>query len=191
MWLWQNDWVTGHMALEIDGYDAISPSKRPLRRNSRLAFAGRMIVATAMLGGVWLFAAASTVSSFAPSFSMPAFSTPERPDFAFMLPKLPGPLGMTEPEKSEDPVLRINKFSRLYQVPAAPKATRLEGARLAALEAKRPEPDMLASALETALATAAKEERFAALAGVRPQAELVRQMLGEAMNQTEIGRAHV
>lgn len=172
------------MVLEIDGFDAISPSKRPRRRHSRLAFAGRLVVATAMLGGVWLFAAASTVSSFAPSFSMPVFSMPERPDFAIMLPKLPGPLGMAEPEKAADPVLKINKFSRLYQAPAAPKATRLEGAHLAAIEAKRPEPDMLASALETALATAAREERFAALADVRPQAELVRQMIDEAMNQT-------
>ena len=172
------------MALEIDSFDTAFPSSskpaRSRKRPSRLAFAGKMILGTAALGGIWVFAATTTVSSFAPSFSMP-----DKPEFTLAL-SLSPPVPSEEPApvEAEDPVLKINKFSRLYQQPAAPKATRLEGAQLAAVASQRPEDEILASKLGAAFASAAEEEKFAALAKARPEAELVKQMLGEAMNQT-------
>ena len=172
------------MALEIDSFDTAFPSSskpaRSRKRPSRLAFAGKMILGTAALGGIWVFAATTTVSSFAPSFSMP-----DKPEFTLAL-SLSPPASSEEPApaEAEDPVLKINKFSRLYQQPAAPKATRLEGAQLAAVASQRPEDEILASKLGAAFASAAEEEKFAALAKARPEAELVKQMLGEAMNQT-------
>ena len=172
------------MALEIDSFDTAFPSSskpaRSRKRPSRLAFAGKMILGTAALGGIWVFAATTTVSSFAPSFSMP-----DKPEFTLAL-SLSPPASSEEPApvEAEDPVLKINKFSRLYQQPAAPKATRLEGAQLAAVASRRPEDEILASKLGAAVASAAVEEKFAALAKARPEAELVKQMLGQAMNQT-------
>ncbi|HEX5934828.1 MAG TPA: DUF2778 domain-containing protein, partial [Pseudorhizobium sp.] len=108
-----------------------------------------------------------------------------KPEFTLAL-SLSPPASSEEPApaEAEDPVLKINKFSRLYQQPAAPKATRLEGAQLAAVASQRPEDEILASKLGAAFASAAEEEKFAALAKARPEAELVKQMLGEAMNQT-------
>lgn len=172
------------MALEIDSFDTAFPSSskpaRSRKRPSRLAFAGKMILGTAALGGIWVFAATTTVSSFAPSFSMP-----DKPEFTLALSlSPPAPTEEPAPAEAEDPVLKINKFSRLYQQPAAPKATRLEGAQLAAVASQRPEDEILASKLGAAFASAAEEEKFAALAKARPEAELVKQMLGEAMNQT-------
>lgn len=170
------------MALEIDTFDNVSSFPKPSRRrrNSRLGFAGRIIFGTAALGGIWLFAATTTVSSFAPSFSMP-----EKPEFTLALSLKP----VAEPEPSvpadvEDPTLRINKFSRLYRQPLAPKASRLEGAQLAAVVAQRPDRQAFSATLGTAFASVAEEERFAALARARPQDALVRQMLDDALNQT-------
>ncbi|MCB5201073.1 DUF2778 domain-containing protein [Neorhizobium sp. T786] len=170
------------MALEIDTFDNVFPSpKKPQRRkrNSRFAFAGKMILGAAALGGIWVFAATTTVSSLAPSFKT------ERPSFNLALSL--GPVAEAEPAEpaeAEDPTLRINKFSRLYQQPTAPKAGRLEGASLAAVVSQRPDRQVLTTTLGAAFASAAENEKFAALAEARPEASVVRQMLDAAMNQT-------
>ena len=170
------------MALEIDTFDtAISSRSVPKRpkRMSRLAFAGRMVLATAALAGVWMFAATTTVSSFAPSFG-----APDRPEFSLAMPVRPAVAPQAdEPAQARDIAIRINKFERLYRQPLAPKASRLEGARLAAVLSQRPAGDAVASTLGAAFASAAEDERFQALAAVRPGPEAVRQALGEAMNE--------
>lgn len=180
MRLWQNDWVTSIMALEIDTFDTAFPAQVPTRRRkrpSRLAFAGRMVLATAALGGIWMFAATTTVSSFAPSFS-----APEKPEFSVALSLKPAV--QPQPAAPGEIALKINKFERLYRQPAAPKAKRLEGARLAAVLSQRPASDAVATSLTIALASAAEEEKFQALAALRPETDVVKRMLGEAMNQT-------
>ncbi|MCF6368257.1 DUF2778 domain-containing protein [Rhizobium halophilum] len=171
------------MALKIDTFDTAStPTKqaRLPRRPSRLAFAGKMVLATAALGGLWVFAATTTVSSFAPSFS-----APEKPEFTLALSLKPA----VEPEIAEADeaaavYLKISKFERLYRQPAAPKASRLEGAQLAAVLSQRPANDAVMNNLGAAFASAAEEEKFQALADLRPEAEVLKQLLGEAMNQT-------
>jgi len=170
------------MALEIDTLDNAFPSQKQAprkKRPSRFAFAGKMALAAAALGGIWMFAATTTVSSFAPSHS-----ALEKPQFDLMLSLRPAHAAKTsEPQAPEPFSLKINKFSRLYQQPAAPKAERLEGARLAAALAQRPGDQALAETLGAAFASAAEEEKFQALAELRPEAAVVKQMLGEAMTQ--------
>ncbi|MCJ8518390.1 hypothetical protein ABID21_001297 [Pseudorhizobium tarimense] len=172
------------MALEINTFDTSSDFSHPTPRRtrpSRFAFAGKMVLSTAALGGLWIFAATSTVSSFVPSLS----SLPEKPryDLALSLKPVVAP----QPAEVDEPAavaLKINKFERLYQQPAAPKAARLEGAQLAAVVSKRPDPKALAAALGAAFASAAEDEKFETIAALRPEADVVKQMLGEAMNQT-------
>jgi hypothetical protein len=179
--LWQNDRVTSIMALEIDTFDTVLTSPKPQRRkrNSRFAFAGKMILGAAALGGIWVFAATTTVSSFSPSFRA------ERPSFDLALSLKPVITTVAaEPSEAEDPTININKFSRLHQQPAAPKEGRLEGAQLAALTSSRPDRQVLTATLGAAFASAAEEKKFAELAEARPEASVVRQMLDEAMNQT-------
>ncbi|MBU1315243.1 MAG: DUF2778 domain-containing protein [Alphaproteobacteria bacterium] len=170
------------MALEIETLDNAFPSQKQAprkKRPSRFAFAGKMALAAAALGGIWIFAATTTVSSFAPSHS-----ALEKPQFDLMLSLRPAHAAKTsEPQAPEPLSLKINKFSRLYQQPAAPKAERLEGARLAAALAQRPGEQALADTLGAAFASATEEEKFQALAELRPEAEVVKQMLGEAMTQ--------
>ncbi len=169
------------MVLEIDTFDTapVSTGPRRRRRNSRLGFAARMIFGAAALGGVWLFAATTTVSSLSPSYS-----APEKPEFTVALSLKPVVSHETvEAEAKTDPLLKINKFSRLYQQPAAPKATRLEGAQLAALKAKRPDGEVVAAALGSVLAS---EEIFASLdeRRLKTHADAIKTALGEALNQT-------
>ncbi len=170
------------MALEIEAFGTATPStpvsRRP-RRLSRIAFAGRMALATAALGGVWMFAATTTVSSFAPSFSAPA-----KPEFSLALSLKPVVDAVAdEVEQVERAALKISKFERLYQQPASPKASRLEGAQLAAVLSQRPASDAVVGTLGAAFASAAEDARFQQLAAIRPETEIVKQMLGEAMNQ--------
>jgi len=171
------------MALEIDRFDTSFPTNASsvrARRPSRFAFAGKIILGTAALGGLWIFAATTTVSSLAPSHGLV-----ERPSFNLALSLKPVVTPeAAEPAAPREAALKINKFSRLYQQPAAPKAARLEGAQLAAVLSARPESERLNSTLGAAFASAAEEEKFVALAALRPEAEVVKQMLGEAMNQT-------
>ena len=171
------------MALEIDRFDTSFPNNAPAGRTkspSRVAFAGKVILGTAALAGVWIFAATTTVSSLAPNHG-----SVDKPSFNLALSlkpvAVPEPV---EPTTSREVALKINKFSRLYQQPAAPKAGRLEGAQLAAVLSARPGDDALTSSLGAAFASAAEEEKFVALAELRPEAEVVKKMLGEAMNQT-------
>ncbi len=171
------------MALEIDRFDTSFPNNTPsvrAKRPSRFAFAGKIILGTAALGGLWIFAATTTVSSLAPSHGIV-----EKPSFnlALSLKPVAAP-ELVEPTTSREVALKINKFSRLYQQPVAPKAGRLEGAQLAAVLSARPGDDALTSSLGAAFASAAEEEKFVALAELRPEAELVKKMLGEAMDQT-------
>ncbi|CCF19846.1 conserved protein of unknown function [Pseudorhizobium banfieldiae] len=167
------------MALEIEAFGTATPStpvsKRP-RRLSRIAFAGRMALATAALGGVWMFAATTTVSSFAPSFSAPA-----KPEFSLALSRKP--VVADEVEQVERAALRISKFERLYRQPAAPKASRLEGAQLAAVLSQRPASNAVVGTLGAAFASAAEDAKFQELAAIRPETEIVKEMLDEAMNQ--------
>ena len=170
------------MALEIEAFGTATPStpvsKRP-RRLSRIAFAGRMALATAALGGVWMFAATTTVSSFAPSFSAPA-----KPEFSLALSLKPVVDAVAdEVEQVERAALRISKFERLYRQPAAPKASRLEGAQLAAVLSQRPASDAVVGTLGAAFASAAEDAKFQELAAIRPETEIVKEMLDEAMNQ--------
>ncbi|CAD7037543.1 hypothetical protein RHAB21_02671 [Pseudorhizobium halotolerans] len=170
------------MALEIEAFGTATPStpvsRRP-RRLSRIAFAGRMALATAALGGVWMFAATTTVSSFAPSFSAPA-----KPEFSLGLSLKPVVDAVAgEVEQVERAALRISKFERLYRQPAAPKASRLEGAQLAAVLSQRPGSDAVAGTLGAAFALAAEDAKFQELAAIRPGSDIVKQMLDEAMNQ--------
>ena len=172
------------MALEIDTFDNNAfPSPKPSRRRkrpSRLAFAGRMILATAALGGIWMFAATTTVSSFAPSFS-----AQEKPEFSIALSlKPPVAPQAAAPLTPREIALKINKFERLYRQPVAPKAKRLDGAQLAAVLSQRPASDAVATSLGVALASAAEEEKFQALAALRPETDVVKRLLGEAMDQT-------
>ena len=170
------------MALEIEAFGTATPStpvsRRP-RRLSRIAFAGRMALATAALGGVWMFAATTTVSSFAPSFSAPA-----KPEFSLALSLKPVVDAVAdEVEQVERDALKISKFERLYRQPASPKASRLEGAQLAAVLSQRPTSEAVVGSLGAAFASAAEDARFQQLAAIRPETEIVKQMLGEAMNQ--------
>ena len=170
------------MALEIEAFGTATPStpvsRRP-RRLSRIAFAGRMALATAALGGVWMFAATTTVSSFAPSFSAPA-----KPEFSLALSLKPVVDAVAdEVEQVERDALKIRKFERLYRQPASPKASRLEGAQLAAVLSQRPTSEAVVGSLGAAFASAAEDARFQQLAAIRPETEIVKQMLGEAMNQ--------
>ncbi|MFN3913262.1 DUF2778 domain-containing protein [Hyphomonas sp.] len=170
------------MALEIDTLDKAFPSQKPTRsqkRPSRFGFAGKMILGTAALGGIWIFAATTTISSFAPSHS-----ALEKPRFNLALSLKPAHAATTSHQQADEPLsLRINKFSRLYQQPAAPKAARLEGAHLAAVLAQRPHDLALTETLGAAFAAVAEDEKFQVLAEARPEADVVRQMLDEAMNQ--------
>jgi hypothetical protein len=171
------------MPLKIDTFDTASTStkqtRRP-RRPSRLAFAGKMVLATAALGGLWLFAATTTVSSFAPSFS-----APDKPEFTLALSLKPtGQPESADVDEAAAVSLKISKFERLYRQPAAPKAKRLEGAQLAAVLSQRPTSDAVIGNLGAAFASAAEEEAFQALADLRPETDVLKQLLGEAMNQT-------
>ncbi|MBB6178659.1 DUF2778 domain-containing protein [Pseudorhizobium flavum] len=170
------------MALEIEAFGTATPStpvSRGPRRLSRIAFAGRMALATVALGGVWTFAATTTVSSFAPSFSAPA-----KPEFSLALSLKPVVDAVAdEVEQVERAALRISKFERLYRQPAAPKASRLEGAQLAAVLSRRPASDAVVGSLGAAFASAAEDAKFEELAAIRPEADIVKQMLDEAMNQ--------
>ena len=183
MRLWQNDRVTSIMALEIDTFDTSFSKPTPARRAkrpSRFAFAGKLVLGTAALGGLWIFAATTTVSSLAPTHGLV-----EKPSFELALSLKP--VVETQERADAEPqgvALKINKFSRLYQQPAAPKAGRLEGAQLAAVLSARPDSQALSSSLGAAFASAAEDEKFVALAELRPEAEVVKQMLGEALNQT-------
>nr|CAD6603121.1 hypothetical protein RKHAN_01297 [Rhizobium sp. Khangiran2] len=170
------------MALEIEAFGTATPStpvsRRP-RRLSRMAFAGRIALATAALGGVWMFAATTTVSSFAPSFSAPA-----KPEFSLALSLKPVVDAVAdEVEQVERAALKISKFERLYRQPAAPKASRLEGAQLAAVLSQRPASEAVVGTLGAAFASAAEDVKFQELAAIRPESDIVKQMLGEAMNQ--------
>ncbi len=173
------------MALEIDRFDTSFPNNAPAgrtKRPSRFAFAGKVILGTAALAGVWIFAATTTVSSLALNHG-----SVDKPSFNLALSLKPVAVPEPEPVEpttSREVALKINKFSRLYQQPAAPKAGRLEGAQLAAVLSARPGDDALTSSLGAAFASAAEEEKFVALAELRPEAEVVKKMLGEAMNQT-------
>ncbi|WP_395515995.1 DUF2778 domain-containing protein [Pseudorhizobium flavum] len=170
------------MALEIEAFGTATPStpvSRGPRRLSRIAFAGRMALATVALGGVWTFAATTTVSSFAPSFSAPA-----KPEFSLALSLKPVVDAVAdEVEQVERAALRISKFERLYRQPAAPKASRLEGAQLAAVLSRRPASDAVVGSLGAAFASAAEDAKFEELAAIRPETDIVKQMLDEAMNQ--------
>ena len=170
------------MALEIEAFGTATPStpvSRGPRRLSRIAFAGRMALATAALGGVWTFAATTTVSSFAPSFSAPA-----KPEFSLALSLKPVVDAVAdEVEQVERAALRISKFERLYRQPAAPKASRLEGAQLAAVLSRRPASDAVVGSLGAAFASAAEDAKFEELAAIRPETDIIKQMLDEAMNQ--------
>ncbi|WP_244467690.1 DUF2778 domain-containing protein [Pseudorhizobium banfieldiae] len=135
-----------------------------------------MALATAALGGVWMFAATTTVSSFAPSFSAPA-----KPEFSLALSRKP--VVADEVEQVERAALRISKFERLYRQPAAPKASRLEGAQLAAVLSQRPASNAVVGTLGAAFASAAEDAKFQELAAIRPETEIVKEMLDEAMNQ--------
>lgn len=170
------------MALEIEAFGTATPStpvsRRP-RRLSRIAFAGRIALATAALGGVWVFAATTTVSSFAPSFSAPA-----KPEFSLALSLKPVVDAVAdEVEQVERAALKISKFERLYRQPASPKASRLEGAQLAAVLSRRPASDAVVGSLGAAFASAAEDAKFEELAAIRPETDIVKQMLDEAMNQ--------
>lgn len=170
------------MALEIEAFGTATPStpvSRGPRRLSRIAFAGRMALATVALGGVWTFAATTTVSSFAPSFSAPA-----KLEFSLALSLKPVVDAVAdEVEQVERAALRISKFERLYRQPAAPKASRLEGAQLAAVLSRRPASDAVVGSLGAAFASAAEDAKFEELAAIRPKTDIVKQMLDEAMNQ--------
>ena len=170
------------MALEIEAFGTATPStpvSRGPRRLSRIAFAGRMALATVALGGVWTFAATTTVSSFAPSFSAPA-----KPEFSLALSLKPVVDAVAdEVEQVERAALRISKFERLYRQPAAPKASRLEGAQLAAVLSRRPASNAVVGSLGAAFASAAEDAKFEELAAIRPETDIVKQMLDEAMNQ--------
>lgn len=170
------------MALEIEAFGTATPStpvSRGPRRLSRIAFAGRMALATVALGGVWTFAATTTVSSFAPSFSAPA-----KLEFSLALSLKPVVDAVAdEVEQVERAALRISKFERLYRQPAAPKASRLEGAQLAAVLSRRPASDAVVGSLGAAFASAAEDAKFEELAAIRPETDIVKQMLDEAMNQ--------
>lgn len=171
------------MALEIGTFDNAFPSQKQAprkKRPSRFAFAGKMALAAAALGGIWIFAATTTVSSFAPGHSLS-----ERPQFDLALSLRPSPARKAaEPDTTEPRSLRISKFSRLYQHPVAPKAGRLEGAQLAAVLSQRPDRNEFIQTLDAAFASVAEDEKFQTLADARPEAEVVKQMLDQAMNQT-------
>lgn len=82
--------------------------------------------------------------------------------------------------------LDISKFSRLPgSSTAAPKSSRLEGAKFAALEARRPPQASVRQVLDAAMAKAARraeiEQQFAALASARPDQDAIRDALGSAM----------
>jgi hypothetical protein len=170
------------MALKIKTSDNAYPLQKPAprkKRPSRLALAGKMVLGAAALGGVWIFAATTTVSSFAPGHALS-----ERPRFDLALSLKPSPARQAaEPDTAEPLSLRISKFSRLYQHPVAPKASRLEGAQLAAVLAQRPERNAFIETLGAAFDSVAEDEKFQTLAEARPEADVVKQMLDEAMNQ--------
>jgi hypothetical protein len=85
-----------------------------------------------------------------------------------------------------DRSLDISKFSRLPgSAPANPKAGRLAGADVAALEARRPDAASLRDAVHVAMAKASRhsetDQQFAALEKIRPEAAAIKAVLGSAM----------
>jgi hypothetical protein len=185
------------MALTIDNFE--NPYERPdrkgarakaktVKRKSRAAFLGTVILGATLLGGVWVGAAVLSVGKMAGTTNLtpqPKFQTVLSMRVASPVPVEQNHLltAQADPQR----LINVSKFSRI-PTSVDPKAGRLEGAEASVMAALRPANDAVRSGLDAALAKAnakakaAEEERqFAALMAARPGADAIRNALVPAM----------
>ncbi|TKT66903.1 DUF2778 domain-containing protein [Rhizobiaceae bacterium LC148] len=141
----------------------------PRRRKPRRSLLTNMVIGTGLVVATLMTASVVTLAMSVRGASSVGFET------ALVRP-------LAAPPVASDRHLEVSKFSRLEnRFAAAPKAARLEGAELAALNARRPETAVVRQNLEVAFARAAHEEKFAELAASRPEAKTIKAALAPAM----------
>ncbi|OHV76547.1 DUF2778 domain-containing protein [Rhizobium sp. LCM 4573] len=141
----------------------------PRRKKPRRSLLANMAIGTGLVVATLMTASVVTLAMSVKGASNVGFET------ALVRP-------LATPITTPDRHLDVSKFSRLEnRFAAAPKAARLEGAELAALNARRPETAVVRQNLEMAFARAAHEEKFAELAASRPEAKAIKAALAPAM----------
>jgi hypothetical protein len=142
----------------------------PRRRKNRRSLFATLAIGTGLVVAALMTASVVTL----------AMSVKGAPSVGFET-ALPRPLASTI-DVPADRDVDISKFSRIEnQFAASPKASRLEGAELAALNARRPDVSTVRDNLKTAIARAAHEARFAELAALRPETDAIKAALAPAM----------
>ncbi|MGI2031779.1 DUF2778 domain-containing protein [Rhizobium panacihumi] len=181
------------MALTIDNFE--NPYERqsgrkaqPVKRKSKAAFLGTVILGATLLGGVWVGAAVLSVGKMAGTTNLtpqPKFQTVLSMRVASPVPVEQSHLlaAQADPQR----LINVSKFSRI-PTSVDPKSARLDGAEASVMAALRPADDAVRSGLDAAIAKAnakakaAEDERqFAALMSSRPDAAAIRNALMPAM----------
>ena len=153
-------------------------SKAPVRRKKSRSLLTNVAIGVGLTVATLVGASMVTMATAVKSASSVKFET-----------ALTRPVALAAPTMqvaARDREIDVSKFSRLPgSASADPKGKRLDGAELAALEARKPSDSSVKQMLNMAMNKAARrtetQQQFASLEKIRPDAQAIRAALGPAM----------